>query len=355
MSQPSEMRRYVKGLTEERLVEAEQVASTYRFRLPEFYASKVLDGSDEDPLLDLVFPTKVELDDGDELWDGTPSEFRASHSPFWIQKYPYQGLIRVTSYCSGLCRFCYVKNKNVHAAVMRERDVDRLFDDLEVRGRGLREIILSGGDPLAAPLSSLRAIAKRMAGLRSRFGEEAPHISIHTREPVWDPPRVARNTMLLRVIGEIAPSVYMFHITHPREVTSELAQACSALADANSIGDRPALLVQHAIFRGVNDSVEVLEELYRRLLAFSPPILPYYLVYPFYNGTLPKHRLDLLEAQSVYRELAKRPGVLLPKLVVPTPTGKCIVGPHESIPVVAGMYRLRTKNGEEVSVPPVRR
>lgn len=341
---------YVPALAESRVQGAALVANDFSFRVPSFYAKNVLNGAADDPLLDIVFPSAEELLDGEELWDATPSPYRASDSPFWVQKYEYQGLIRVTTVCSGLCRFCYLKRKNASVKVMSVEDVHTLFDDLEVRGQQLREVILSGGDPLCAPPDVVEAIGRRMTRLHAQRGASSPHITIHTREPVWDPEKLLLRKSLFGALKVLRPKVYMINVLHPREVTKEFADACAALAEAGGSNQRPAMLCQHPIFKGVNDSVEILEELYVKLLQCSPPVLPYYLVHPFYNGTLPKHRLSLEASQEIYRSLIRRPGCLAPRLVVPTPNGKCVVGPNEPIVAEDGVYKITTKDGRSVSL-----
>jgi L-lysine 2,3-aminomutase len=329
--------------------EAERVSQLYNFRVPDFYVSNVLTGHAGDPLIDIVLPSTQELEDGDEQWDSTPSPYRASHSPFWIQKYEYQGLIRLTTTCSGLCRFCYLKKKNAVTAVMRANDIDSLFDDLEQHGQKLQEIILSGGDPLCAPASTLEQLGLRMARLRSLLGTSSPYVNVHTREPVWDPVRLMTSQRLRQALALIQPKTILLNVLHPREVTPEFVEACAWLADAGGT-HRPALLCQHPLFRGVNDSVEILEELYEKLLAVSPPVLPYYMVHPFYNGTLPKHKLTVKESQNLYKQLIRRPGCMTPRLVVPTPWGKCVIGPHEELHLVGDAYQLTTKDGVKVLV-----
>jgi L-lysine 2,3-aminomutase len=347
---PEQLAGYVPGLSPRRLEEARVVAERFPFRIPLFYAQRILTGDPEDPLLALVLPSGSELEDGDELWDSTASPYRASDSPFWVQKYEFQGLLRVTTACSGLCRFCYLKRKNAEPRVMTIRDVDELFDDLEIRGRKLREIILSGGDPLCAPPDVLEAIARRVERLRA-VSSCSIHLNIHTREPVWDPERMVRRSSLLGALALLKPKIFVINVIHPREVTPEFERACAVLNEACGPTSRPLFLCQHPLFRGVNDSVTVLEDLYGRLLSCSPPVLPYYLVHPFYNGTLPQHRLSIEDSQRLYRELARRPGCMLPKLVVPTPWGKCIIGPHEDLRRTASGVELFTKDGVRVFVP----
>lgn len=350
LTDPGQLRDYVDGLSDQRLSEAVEVARQYHFRVPDFYARNVLKGSPDDPLLDIVMPHPGELDDGDELWDTTPSAYRASDSPFWIQKYEYQGLLRLTTVCSGLCRFCYLKQKNVETMVMTVSDVDRVFDDLEERGTKLQEIILSGGDPLCAPVDVLEAIGLRLHRWHAISGKNFPYINIHTREPVWDPQALLKKLGLWAALNVVQPKVVIINVLHPREVTPEFLEVCFRLGDLNGHKTPPALLCQHPLFRGVNDSVEILEELYEKLLTATPPVLPYYMVHPFYNGTLPKHRLTIERSQEIYQQLIHHPGCLAPKLVVPTPWGKCIIGPYEQLQRNAESYQLRTKDGKEVLV-----
>jgi L-lysine 2,3-aminomutase len=348
LTNPLQLTSRLPDLGAARTAEAELVARTFHFRVPEFYARKVLLGTPDDPLLDLVLPSAEELNDGDELWDATPSPYRASDSPFWIQKYEFQGLLRLTTACGGLCRFCYLKRKNADPAVMSVSDVDQVFDDLESRGNRLREIILSGGDPLRAPTDTLSQIGLRAQRLRSKLGTVWPHLTIHTREPVWDPARLLERQSIWDALRLVRPKTYMINILHAREATPEFQLACARLAEAGGPTARAAMLCQHPLFRGVNDSVEILEELYARLMQCSPPVLPYYLVHPFYNGTLPKHRLSIRESQAIYAELIRRPGCIVPRLVVPTPWGKCVIGPHERFEEVEGKVALTTKDGERV-------
>lgn len=334
------------GIPEERLRVAEEVAAQFAFRVPLFYVQRVLQSAN-DPLLDLVLPEGGELEDGEERWDATQSPFRVSDSPFWIQKYEFQALIRMTTICSGLCRFCYLKRKTQVRQVITHAEVKRILADIEARGASLQDLILSGGDPLCAPPDVIEAFAHGLSALRQTTGRSTPYVSIHTREPVWDPVSVGKRQRMWNALRALRPKFIVVNIVHPREATDELIDVCERLARDTGA----QVFCQQPIFRGVNDAVEVLEELYSRLASATPPILPYYLVHPFYNGTLPKHQLSVKETQAVYRQLCRHPGWLTPKFVVPTPVGKCFVGPYDNLQPVEGGYLLHTKNGDPVVVP----
>jgi L-lysine 2,3-aminomutase len=155
----------------------------------------------------------------------------------------------------------------------------------------------------------------------------------------------------MRALELIQPRFVIINVIHPREITREFEEACCWLTSIERSGRRPVLKSQYPVFRGVNDSAAVLEELQMRLLDLKSPVLPYYMVHPFYNGTLPKHRMDLAETQSIYRELMRRPGVLVPRLVVPTPDGKCVLGANEELIDGGHGCLLYTKDGRRTGRP----
>lgn len=348
---PGELAEFVPTLPPGRLAEAEATAHVHPFRVPRFYAQRVLNGDPDDPLLTVVLPAPAELLAEPDRWDCTPSEFRVSDSPFWIQKYEREGLLRLTERCSGHCRYCYRKTTSRRRPDMSEDDVHAIFDDVEQKGAGILELILSGGDPLCASTRVLAALARRVQRLRTVRGPRAPYVTVHTREPVWNPVGVAKRTSA--AAGSLAilnPSAYVLHVVHPREVTSEFQAACRRLAGLNEGEGQPVFMCQHPIIAGVNDDIEILEELYSKLFRCSPPVIPHYLVHPFPSGTAPGSRLSLERTLQIYRAICRLPGCLSPRLVVPTPWGKCYVGPNDCLRRLDGRYVLTTKGGREVHV-----
>ena len=111
---------------------------------------------------------------------------------------------------------------------------------------------------------------------------------------------------------------------------------------------RPLMLTQHPLFRGINDDARIITDMYDRLDAGQAVVKPYYLIHPFPDGTLPKHRLTLGESQKILRNLASAPGTRVPLLTVPTPMGKCVIGPWEELKDRGGYVILHTKDGVPV-------
>jgi lysine 2,3-aminomutase len=128
----------------------------------------------------------------------------------------------------------------------------------------VREVLVSGGDPLVLPTPALDRI---LAALRA-----VPHVEIlrlGSRVPVVLPQRVTPE--LARMLRRHAPLWLNTHFNHPAELTPEAAAACARLADAGiPLGNQTVLL------RGVNDRADVLEALFRGLLRMR--VRPYYLL-----------------------------------------------------------------------------
>ena len=111
---------------------------------------------------------------------------------------------------------------------------------------------------------------------------------------------------------------------------------------------KPLMMMQHPLFRGINDDAGIITEMYDRMDAGNVVVKPYYLIHPFPDGTLPEHRLTLKESQRILRGLASAPGTRVPLLTVPTPMGKCVIGPWEELVDRGGYYLLHTKDGVAV-------
>ena len=344
-----ELRRVLTTISDQQAAEMREVAERYPFRIPRFYVEHVLKNDPADPLWALALPGRAEMHDaGTERWDAFQLAGKVAEHPRWIQKYRYEVLIRMTNFCSGLCRYCYLKNRENIEGFISHADIDEMFEQAErsPNVRELREIVLSGGDPLTVPGEYLEHLAERVERLNTRL-ERRVTVTVHTREPVWFPTRVMRTKGLLAGLRALKPSSYILHVVHPREVTPELLEAMGVLADLAE-RRKPLMLMQHPLFRGINDSAAVITEMYDRMDAGEVVVKPYYLIHPFPDGTLPEHRLTLKESQRILQGLASAPGTRVPLLTVPTPMGKCVIGPWEALVDRGGYYVLHTKDGVPV-------
>lgn len=349
ITRTNELHRLLPAIPADRLRKMEIVSQKYQFRIPRFYVQRILRNDPDDPLWDLVLPTEQEMaSSDDERWDAFQLENKAVEHPRWIQKYRYEALLRTTSYCSGLCRYCYLKHREVVVGAISHGDIDAIFDQLaqSPHAGALRELILSGGDPLAVSASLLEHFADRLSHL-NRPREYAITVSVHTREPVWYPQRLLQSPAMQAALAKLGPSSHILHVVHPREVTPELLACIDMLHDLGR-DRKPLIMTQHPLFRGINDDPAVIADMYCRLDQGRIPVKPYYLIHPFPDGTLPRHRLRLPESQAILRALASAPGTRVPLLTVPTPMGKCVIGPYEELKDRGGYYLLHTKDGVPV-------
>ncbi len=286
-----------------------EVAAKYPFRIPRYYVENVLRDDPADPLWELALPGKAEIyDAGTERWDAFQLVGKAAEHSRWIQKYRYEVLLRLTNFCSGLCRYCYLKNRENIEGFITHAEIDDMFDQAErsPNKRELREIVLSGGDPLTVPGDYLEHLADRIDRLNASLARRIT-VTVHTREPVWYPNRVSRTKGLLKGLQRLQPSSYILHVVHPREVTQGLLDALVVLTDLAK-KRKPLMMLQHPLFRGINNDARVITEMYDRMDSGDVVVKPYYLIHPFPDGTLPQHRLTLKESQQILRDLASAAG-----------------------------------------------
>lgn len=224
------------------------------FALTPYFASLLEPGKPRQPLRRAVIPTARE-------WRRSPgesmdplAEVRDSPTPHLVHRYPDRVLLMVTDFCAVYCRFC-----------TRARRVGRapsgpLFNRLApalgyiARHREVREIVVSGGDPLLLEDRELAGLLRKLRAM--------PHVEIiriGTRVPITLPQRIT--PALARLLGGFPPLIVAIHVNHADELTAEAAAACGRLADAGIM-----LVGNTVLLKGVNDRVPALRDLMRAQL-----------------------------------------------------------------------------------------
>jgi lysine 2,3-aminomutase len=192
-------------------------------------------------------------------------ESTQSPVPGLVHRYPDRVLFLATSYCSTYCRYCTRSRLVGHACDGQTASKDRwqlaltyIEDHPEVR-----DVLISGGDPLTLPDGQLAWLLCRLRAIK-----HVEIIRIGTKVPAVLPQRVTPALTLM--LKRFHPLWISIHATHPDEVTSEMAMACERLADAGiPLGSQTVLLA------GVNDDADVLRSLYHKLMMIR--VRPYYL------------------------------------------------------------------------------
>jgi lysine 2,3-aminomutase len=258
-------------------------------------------------------------------------------APHLVQRYPDRVLLLATDRCGVYCRFC-TRSRMVGdggGAVSLDR-LGPAFAYLEAHPE-VRDVIVSGGDPLTLSTDRLAALVARVRAVPS-----VETIRLATRVPVTLPSRITAE--LTRALRPYHPLWVMTHFNHPRELTPAAARACARLADAGF-----PVMNQTVLLRGVNDDAAVLEQLFRGLVRWR--VRPYYLLQMDPVRGTGHLRTPLSTGVALMERLQGcLTGIALPKLIVDTPggMGKVPVGPDYVVERSPGRTVLRTYRGVSV-------
>jgi lysine 2,3-aminomutase len=228
------------------------------------YYMSLIDPDDPwQPLRKTVVPTTAEFTRMPGEADDPLGEEGHSPVPGLVHRYPDRVLLLPLDFCSTYCRYCTRSRMVGHGEIVpNEARLDAIFDYLE-QATQVRDVLISGGDPLALSDDRLDAILSRLRSI--------PHIEfvrIGTKMPAVLPQRITPE--LCDVLRRYHPLWMSLHFVHPDECTPESSQACGRLADAGiPLGSQTVLL------QGVNDDVETMRQLVHRLLMMR--VRPYYL------------------------------------------------------------------------------
>lgn len=260
-------------------------------------------------------------------------------APELIQRYPDRALLLATDRCAVYCRFC--TRSRLVGNGGGPRSLERLapaFAYLRAHSE-VKDLIVSGGDPLAMATPRLVAL---LAELRTISSLET--IRLATRVPVVLPSRITSE--LLDELRAFHPLWVMTHFNHPRELSESARAACRRLADAGF-----PVMNQSVLLRGVNDDPDTLRALFRGLV--RERVRPYYLLQMDPVRGTSHLRTPLARGVEIMDQLQGRlSGIALPKFIVDTPGGFGKV-PHGPDYVLsrdghAGTTRFRTPRGVEV-------
>ena len=249
------------------LTESEKKALTakklFRVEVTPYFAS-LMDPKDEyDPIRRQVIPTHLEMVDFTGEMEDSLAEDLHSPVPGLVHRYPDRALMLVTTQCATYCRYC-TRSRIVGdpLATFSRKDNEIQLDYIR-RTPQIRDVLLSGGDPLTLPLKRLEKLLKDL--------RDIPHVEIiriGSRVPVFLPQRIDQE--LCDMLQQFHPLWLNIHVNHPNEITKELSEACDRLARAGiPLGNQSVLLA------GINDCVHIQRKLVHDLVRMR--VRPYYL------------------------------------------------------------------------------
>lgn len=249
-----------------------------------------------DPLAE--FPTTTELDSTAET--PTPPPQRQ-----WIQKYHGRVLLIVTGACGVHCRYCFRRHFPYPSSPQQRTRWQPWLDPITADPT-IREVILSGGDPLVLSDDSLARLSDGLG--------EIPHVKwlrIHSRMPVVIPQRVTPK--FLSLFDRFAAKTLVLHANHAQELDESVGRA---VADLRTSGFQ--VLNQAVLLKGVNDSVSALADLSCRLIEFG--VTPYYLHQLDQVRGAAHFEVPVARGLELIRELRNQlPGYAIPRYVQEIP------------------------------------
>lgn len=316
--------------------EREALASKNLFRVDVTpYFAALIDPRDPfDPIRQQVIPTSREMVPFTSMMEDSLAEDRHSPVPGLVHRYPDRVLMLVTTQCATYCRYC-TRSRIVGdpSQTFSRKEFEAQLEYLK-RTPQVRDVLLSGGDPLVLAPKLLDEILGRL--------REIPHIEIvriGSRVPVFLPMRVTDE--LCATLSKYHPLWMNIHVNHPNEITPELALACDKLSRAGvPLGNQSVLLA------GVNDSVHIQRKLVYELVKMR--VRPYYL-----------YQCDLVEGAGHFRTSVSRgieiieglrghtSGYAVPHFIVDAPGGggKIPVMPNYVVSQAPNKIVLRNYEG----------
>jgi lysine 2,3-aminomutase len=233
------------------------------FGVTPYFMSLLPHEESDHPLRRTVIPTVDEFMKVPGEADDPLAEDAHSPVPGLVHRYPDRVLLLATGFCSTYCRYCTRSRLVGHDAIQPSRSRWQKIIDYIAATPTVRDVLVSGGDPLTMSDERLEWLLTRL-----RHIGHVDIIRIGTKIPAVLPQRIT--PQLVRMLRKFHPLWMSLHFTHPAECTAESYLACARLADAGiPLGSQTVLL------KGINDRVDTMKELVHHLLRMR--VRPYYL------------------------------------------------------------------------------
>ena len=267
-------------------------------------------------------------------------EDKHSPVPGLVHRYPDRVLLLVTDQCAVYCRYCTRRRLvGSHERSITQGNFEEVLKYLKGH-RKVRDVLLSGGDPLLLENERLEEMLSRLRAI--------PHIEllrIGTRVPVTLPQRITSG--LVRMLKKYHPLMISIHFTHPKEITDQVRRACSELADGGiPLGSQTVLL------KGINDKPYIMKKLVQELLKIR--VRPYYIYQCDLAMGTEHFRTSVATGIQIMEKLrGHTTGYAVPTYVVDAPGGggKIPLQPDYVVSKGRGKIVLRNYEGKVFEYP----
>ena len=289
-----------------RAEELRPVLSTYPMAITPYYLSLIQPDDENDPIAAQSIPNLKEISVLPNCANDPLNEDGSMPTTKLIHRYPDRALAMVTKTCATYCRHCNRKRfwNTPEGSTLKNR-LGKMVRYVADSPR-IREVILSGGDPLTYDDGKLEMILASFAAI--------PHVEvlrIGSRMPVVLPMRITKD--LCRILKRYRPLWFNTQFNHPSEITEEAARACNMLQEAGLVVSNQSVLL-----KGVNDSPAVMQRLLYGLQKIS--VRPYYLFHCEPVKGCGHFRTEIQSGLTMMEELRRQcSGLALPQYVADLP------------------------------------
>ncbi len=299
--EPAELCRLV-GLPPRYASDATRATGDFPVFAPRGYIARMRPGDPHDPLLRQVLPLEDELAPLAGFGHDPVGDRAATRSPGLLHKYHSRILMVTTGACAVHCRYCF-RRHFPYGEGPKSPDAWNPALETIAADASLREVILSGGDPLMLVDGQLQELASRLARIK-----HLTRLRVHTRLPLMIPERVTEK-LIGWLRGTRLTPIMVIHANHAQELSGSVVDALARLSDAGV-----PLLNQAVLLRGINDNVETLTALCERLVDLR--VMPYYLHQLDRVAGAAHFEVDEQQGRKLVEQLRSRlPGYAVPRYV----------------------------------------
>ena len=327
------LKQYIQLLPEEEAV-AKSKSFSFRMAITPYYLSLIDPKNPNAPVRLQAIPRIEESRrDPSDMPDPLDEDADAP-VPGMTHRYPDRVLLLLTDQCSMYCRHCTRRRKAGETdAPMPQKDVDKAIEYIREH-KEVRDVILSGGDPLTLGDARIDEVLGRLAEIK-----HVDIVRLGTRTPVVMPQRITDG--LIEVLKKYKFVWLNTHFNHPNEITKEATDALARLADAGVV-----LSNQSVLLKGINDHVDVMKELVHGLVRNR--VRPYYIYQCDLSDGISHFRTPVSKGIEIMESLrGHTSGLCVPTYVVDAPGGggKIPVMPNYLISQMPGRVVLRNYEG----------
>jgi len=323
------------ALTDKERDQLKKCLKKFTMEITPYYAA-LMDHTDPDcPVRMQSVPRLAELhDDPSDLSDPLHEDVD-SPVPGLTHRYPDRVLLLVTNICSMNCRHCTRRRLVGDTDMdMPEDNVSKAIEYIK-KTKTVRDVLISGGDPLVLGDEQLESIISRLRAI-----DHVEIIRIGTRTPVVMPQRITDS--LVDMLKKYHPIFVNTHFNHAKEITAETREACAKLANAGiQLGNQSVLL------RGINDQPEVMKQLVHKLLTIR--VRPYYIYQCDLSLGISHFRTSVDKGIEIIESLrGHTTGLAVPTFVVDAPGGGGKIPVMPNYVITRGENKVVLRNYEGV-------